>query len=228
MIITFAAMGVVCDAVVTPGFSAGVWFGGVFMLSPIAGMILGPYNGFISMLTAVMIGHWLVPRETIYEFIFTLGAPTGTMMSGFMFKGEWKKVLSFYTSMLVFYFITPVSWYLPIWGMWDVFVAYAILLVLGILISIRELNEFEQLSPFAVSAFIGLEADVLLRIFIFVPCQTYHFILPLYGLPPTPEALAAIWSVPAPLITPFKVLLSTFTATLVTPQILRILKLTKT
>lgn len=223
LIVIFAAMGVVCDAVVTTGFSAGVWFGGVFMLSPIVGMILGPYNGFISMFTAVMIGHWLVPRETIYEFIFTLGAPTGSMMSGFMFKGEWKKVFSFYTAMLVFYFITPVSWYLPIWGMWDVLVAYAILLVLGVVMSIRGLNEFEQLSPFAVSAFIGLEADVLLRIFILVPCHTYHFF---YGL--TPQALAAIWSVPAPLITPFKVLLSTLTATLVTPQILRILKITKT
>lgn len=192
------------------------------MIIPIVGIVLGPYDGFISTLIAVMIGHWLFPRETIYEFIFTLGAPIGSMMSGFMFRGDWKKVFAFYTTMLVFYFITPVSWHLPIWGMWDVFVAYVILLALGVAISTRGSDEIKHLSPFAVSAFIGLEADILLRIFILVPCQTYQFF---YSL--TPEALVAIWSVPAPLITPFKVLLSTFTATLITPQIMRILKITK-
>jgi hypothetical protein len=218
LVAIFAALGVVCDAVVTPGFSAGVWFGWIPMISPIAGMVLGPYNGFISILIAVMIGHSLVPRETIYEFIFTLGAPTGSMMSGFMFRGDWKKVFAFYTTMLVFYFITPISWRLPVWGMWDVYVAYVILLGLGIIMSVRGSDEIKHLSPFAVSAFIGLEADVLLRIFIFVPCQTYRLF---YGL--TPEALVAIWAVPAPIITPFKVLLSTFFATLIVPQIMRIL-----
>ncbi|MDH5788760.1 MAG: hypothetical protein OEZ40_10770 [Candidatus Bathyarchaeota archaeon] len=218
LVAIFAALGVVCDAVLTPGFSAGVWFGWIFMISPIAGMMLGPYNGFISILIAVMIGHSLFPRETIYEFIFTLGAPTGSMMSGFMFRGDWKKVLAFYTTMLVFYFITPISWRLPVWGMWDVYAAYVILLGLGIIMSVRGSDEIKHLSPFAVSAFIGLEADVLLRIFILIPCQTYQFF---YGL--TPEALVAIWAVPAPIITPFKVLLSTFFATLIVPQIMRIL-----
>lgn len=218
LVAIFAALGVVCDAIVTPGFSAGVWFGWIFIISPIAGMVLGPYNGFISILIAVMIGHSLVPRETIYEFIFTLGAPTGSMMSGFMFRGDWKKVFVFYTTMLVFYFITPISWRLPVWGMWNVYAAYVILLALGIIMSVRGPDEIKHLSPFAVSAFIGLEADVLLRIFIFVPCQTYQFF---YGL--TPEALVAIWAVVAPIITPFKVLLSTFFATLIVPQIMRIL-----
>lgn len=222
LIVIFAAVGVVCDAMVTHEFSAGVWFGGVFMISPIVGIVLGPYDGFVSTLIAVMIGHCLVPRETIYEFIFTLGAPTGSMMSGFVYRGDWKKVFAFYTTMLVFYFMAPVSWYLPIWGMWDVFVAYVILLALGVVVSARGSDEINHLSPFAVSAFIGLEADILLRIFILVPCQTYQLF---YRL--TPEALVAIWSVPAPLITPFKVLLSTFTATLITPQIVRVLKMSK-
>lgn len=220
LVAIFAAVGVVCDAIVTPVFSAGVWLGAVFMLTPIVGIVLGPYKGFVSILIAVMIGHLLVPRgESIYEFVFTLGAPVGSMMSGFMFRGQWKKVFAFYTIMLMFYFISSISWHLPIWGMWDVFVAYAIVGVLGVVMSVRGVKEFEQSSPFAVSAFVGLEADVLLRIFILVPCQTYRFF---YGWPL--EILVAIWSVPAPLITPFKVLLSTFTATLISPQIMRVLK----
>ncbi len=168
-----------------------------------------------------MLGHWLVPRETIYEFVFTVGAPIGSMMAGFVFRGNWKRVFAFYTAMLGFYFITPVSQQLPVWGMWDVYTAYILLLVLGVILSVKGSGEIQRLSPFAVSAFIGLEADVLFRIFVLVPCQTYRFF---YGL--TPEVLVALWSLPAPLITPLKVLLATFVATLITPQIMRILKTT--
>jgi hypothetical protein len=218
LIAVFAALGVVCDGVVTLGFSGGVWFGWIFLISPIAGIVLGPYNGFVSTLIAVMIGHSLFPRETVYEFIFTIGAPVGSMMSGFAFNGQLKRLFVFYTVMLGTYFATPVAKHLPIWGMWDCYLAYAILIVLWVILSIRGSDEIRWLSPFAVSAFLGLEADVLLRIFILVPCQGYRFF---FGW--TPELLTTIWTVPAPLITPFKVLLSTFTVTLIGPQIKHIL-----
>jgi len=77
------------------------------MISPLAGIILGPYDGFISTLIAVMIGHSLIPRETAYEFVFTFGAPIGSMVSGFIFRGEWKKVFALYTIMLASYFARP-------------------------------------------------------------------------------------------------------------------------
>ncbi len=223
MIGIFAALGIICDALITPGFSAGVWFGVIFLISPIIGIVLGPYAGFMSTFIAVMIGHWLVPRESSYEFIFTLGAPVGSMIAGFMFRGNWKRVIAFFTLLLIGYFIAPISRLLPIWGMWDVFAAYVILLIAGIIMSFRGSEDIKRLSPFALSAFISLEADVLLRIFVFVPLQTYQSF---YGL--TPEVLVALWSVPAPIITPFKVLLSTFVATLLAPQILHIMEAVRT
>jgi len=219
LIAVFAALSVVCDAVVTPGFSAGVWYGWVFMISPITGIILGPYNGFLSTLIGAVIGHSLVSRETVYEFVFTLGAPTCSLVSGFVFKGSWKRVFAYYTVLLASYFLTPLSRQLPIWGMWDCYLAYFILIAMGILLTFRGSEEIKGRLLFALSAFLGLEADILLRIFILVPCQAYHFF---YGL--TPETLVALWAVPAPLITPFKVLLSTFFTTLIGPRITRILR----
>lgn len=219
MIAVFAALGVVCDMLITPSFSAGVWFGAIFLISPIIGIVLGPYSGFMATFIAVMLGHWFVPRETNYEFIFTLGAPVGSMIVGFLFRGKWKRVFAFFTLLLAGYFVAPISRQLPFWGMWDVYVAYVLLLIAGTILSFRGSKEINKLSPFALSAFIGLEADVLLRIFILIPLQTYNYF---YGL--TPEALIVIWSAPAPLITPFKVLLSTFTTTLLTPQLLRIIE----
>jgi hypothetical protein len=165
-----------------------------------------------------MIGHSLFPRETIYEFVFTMGAPVGSMMAGFTFRGQLKRVFAFYTVILGSYFATAVSTHLPIWGMWDSYAAYAILIILLVILIIKGSDEFKRISPYAVSAFIGLEADVLLRIFILVPCQGYRLFFEW-----SPEVLVAIWAVPAPLITPFKVLLAVFVVTLVGPQIKRIL-----
>ncbi|UCE43671.1 MAG: hypothetical protein JSV57_04765 [Candidatus Bathyarchaeota archaeon] len=219
LIAIFAALGVICDMVITPGFSAGVWIGWVFIISPIAGIVLGPYNGFVSTLIAVIIGHSLFPRGTIYEIIFALGAPVSSLISGFAFRGQLKRVFAYYTVMLGSYFATPISRRLPIWGMWDCYVAYALLIVLCVILITRGLDEIKRMSPYAVSAFIGLEADVLLRIFVLVPCHGYQFF---FGW--TPESLAAIWTVPAPIITPFKVLLSTFVVTLIAPQIRRIIR----
>jgi hypothetical protein len=219
LIAVFAALSVVCDVVVTPGFSAGVWYGWVFLISPLTGIILGPYHGFLSTLIGVVIGHSLVSRETVYEFVFTLGAPTCSMVSGFVYRGAWKRVFGYYTVLLASYFLTPLSRQLPIWGMWDCYLAYFVLIAMGIILTSRGPQEIKGRLLFALSAFLGLEADVLLRIFILVPCQAYHFF---YGL--TPETLVALWAVPAPLITPFKVIFSAFLTTLITPRIMRILK----
>lgn len=211
-IIMMAALGVVFDAVVTPGFSGGVWYGLIFLMSPIAGIILGPLDGFSSTLIAVMVGHTLNPRD-IFEYVFTFGAPVGSLISGYIYRGRVKYVLLYYSILFFAYFLNPVSWYLPVWGMWDTLAVYMLIFVLMILYrksSFREKFTSNRRLIYAVSALIGLEADILFRIFLFIPCQTYWLF---YGF--TWETLYAIWAVPAPLITPIKVFISTvFAATL--------------
>lgn len=219
LIALFAALQVAFDIVVVPSFSAGIWFGWIFILSPIAGIALGPYNGFISTFIGVMIGHWIVPRETIYEFIFTIGAPIGSMISGFIFQKSVNRVLIIYTTMILLYFLSPVSWFLPIWGIWDCLAAYAVLIFLALYLSFKGSEEIQLKSPYVISAFLGLEADILFRISILIPFQGYNYF---YGL--TPEALIALWTVPAPLITPLKVLLAMLVAKFVGPKILQIAK----
>jgi hypothetical protein len=219
LIALFAALEIACDIVVIPSFSAGIWFGWIFILSPIAGIVLGPYNGFISTFIGVMIGHWIVPRESMYEFIFTIGAPIGSMISGFIFQKKLNRVFIFYTAMILLYFLTPVSWFLPIWGIWDCLAAYIVLMILGLYLSFRGSYKTQLKSPFMISAFLGLEADILFRIAILIPFQGYNYF---YGL--TPEALIAVWTIPAPLITPFKVLLSMLVSKFIGPKILQIAK----
>jgi hypothetical protein len=220
LISIFAVLSVVLDSVVIPGFSSGIWYGWIFLMSPVNGILLGPRDGFFATLISVMVGHSLVFRESIYEFIFTLGAPLGSLVSGLIFRKKWGIAILLFTFMLAAYFLTPVSWSLPFWGMWDVYVAFIVIIVIGLLNRQGMLNlAGNNRAVFALSAFLGLEADILFRIFILVPCQAYRLF---YGL--TSEALIFIWAVPAPLITPLKVALATAVAATIGPTLMGMLK----
>ncbi len=213
----FAAITVVVDSIVMPGFSSGVWYGWVFLLSPINGIILGPVDGFITTLISVMIGHTVVFRESFYEYIFTLGAPIASLISAFVYRK--RNVIIYFALLLGAYFLSPVSRDLPIWGMWDIYLAFLVLLSWTIVKIGSKIDCLDRQSiRLAVAAFIGLEADILFRIFILVPCKGYSIF---YGM--TSQVLAAIWAVPAPLITPFKVMISVILTSLLVPRINKIL-----
>ena len=130
LIAVFSALNVVFDLIVGLP-SSGVWYGLIFIAEPINGIILGPYAGFLSTLIGVMIGHFIVPRETVYELLFTLGAPIGALISGLLYRGKWRAVLVYYVTLLVIYFSTPITRLLPIWGMWDTYLALIAVLFFG-------------------------------------------------------------------------------------------------
>jgi hypothetical protein len=167
-----------------------------------------------------MVGHSIVFRESVFEFVFTLGAPIGSAVTGLIFRGERNKIIVYFTALLAAYFLTPIAKQLPIWGMWDVYLAYLVLIVLTLLersggVGLIKNPRFQVI----VSTFLGLEADILFRIFVLIPAQGYSIF---YGL--TPEVLAMIWSVPAPLITPIKVVTSILIAVVIIPSILKVMK----
>jgi len=193
----FASLNVICDSLIGPPLPfSGVWYSWIFISEPITGIILGPLSGFFSSFIGVMIGHFIYFRGA-EEFLFTLGAPIGTMISALIFRGKWKIVLIYYLALLGAFFATPIAWQLPFWGMWDVYLALGFVFV-AILLMKKWKNLWNVKSSaclfhiLALSTFIGLEADVLFRIFVFVPCQTYQLFYS-YDV----NALQAIWVVGA-------------------------------
>ena len=97
LIVVFAVISIALDSLVTPGFSSGIWYGWVFIMSPISGIVLGPRDGFIATLISVIVGHSIVFRESVFEFVFTFGAPIGSAVAGLIFRGEKSKILVYYT-----------------------------------------------------------------------------------------------------------------------------------
>lgn len=218
----FAAFSIICDSLAVPPLLpySGVWYSWVFISEPITGIMLGPFGGFFSNLVGVMVGHF-INFVDVYEFLFTLGAPIGAMISALVFRGKWRVVLAYYFVLLGGFFAVPIAWQLPFWGMWDVYLAFAVLLVTAIVAtkwkSMWNVNSSIRLVYIlALSTFIGLEADVLLRIFIFVPCQTYRLF---YGF--DVSVLQAVWAMGA-VETPIKAALSTIITVLVGPPIISV------
>ncbi|MEM1539080.1 MAG: hypothetical protein QXW82_02545 [Candidatus Bathyarchaeia archaeon] len=222
LVAVFAAFNIVCDSLVVPPLLpySGVWHSWIFISEPITGIMLGPLAGFFSNLVGVMAGHF-INFVDFYEFLFTLGAPLGATISAFVFRGKWKITLAYYLVLLGGYFAVPISWQLPFWGMWDVYLAFAVLLLTAILATKMKGvwntgSTVRLVYILALSTFIGLEADVLFRIFVFVPCQTYSLF---YGY--DLSVLQATWAMGA-VETPIKVALSTIVTVLIGPPVINV------
>jgi len=70
----FATLSIICDSVIgLPQLSSGVWYGWIFLMEPIAGIVLGPYAGFVSTLIGVLAGHsiYLRGEAPMYESFHT-------------------------------------------------------------------------------------------------------------------------------------------------------------
>jgi hypothetical protein len=221
LVAVFAAFTVVCDSLVAPEWLlpySGVWHSWVFISEPITGIMLGPLAGFFSNFIGVMIGH-SINFIDVYEFLFTLGAPIGAVISALVFKGKWGIALTYYLALFAGFFVAPEAWQLPPWGMWDVYFAFVLLGAASVLATKwrkfwNTKSSTNVLCILALSAFIGLEADVLFRIFILVPCQTYRLF---YNW--DVGALQAIWALGA-VETPIKAALSTIVTVLIGPSII--------
>jgi len=218
IVAVFAALNVITDSF--GGLpSSGVWYSWNFLIAPLTGIVLGPFSGFAATFLGVMIGHYIYFIDA-YEFLFTIGAPIGAAVSALLYKGKWKPVTAYYVALFTAYFATPVAWQLPIWGMWDTYIAFATLIITIFLIQRGLWKREARRLPIilAVAAFVGLEADVLFRIFVFIPCQTYRIF---YGW--DVETLQVIWGSGA-VIAPIKVALSTLTTFVVGRPLIKALR----
>lgn len=224
LIAVFAAFGIVCDSLAGPlPDISGVWKSWIFIAEPINGIILGPDASFLSILIGVMVGHSVYFRNSA-EFLFTIGAPIGAAISSLIFRGKWRIAIIYYLVLLGAFFLTPASWQLPFWGMWDVYLAFGLLLIS--VVAMKKWKDLwntksdgvKLLYVVALCTFVGLEADVLFRIFILVPCQTYQSI---FGW--DIGVLQSVWVFGA-VETSIKAMLSILVSMIVTAPIIKIVR----
>ncbi len=216
LVAIFAALTAALDIIPAFGFTSGVWDSWAFLLSPIVGILLGPYLGAYSVGIGSLIGHSIYYREPT-ELLFMLGLSMGAAVAGFVYQRRWKPVLGIYSAMLLGYFIYPVTWALPLWGIWDILVGYGVVLIYSVA-TIRSTwansSERYNLLLLIFCTVIALETDILFRVFVLVPGQVHW----LFGW--TPDILYNIWLI-AGFITPIKVILAVVVMVTLGRQLLR-------
>ncbi|MFH0897491.1 MAG: hypothetical protein V1850_05550 [Candidatus Bathyarchaeota archaeon] len=215
LIAVFAALTAVLDALPgLPQLSSGVWYGWTFIAIPLVGIVLCPEEAFLSVFIGVMVSHTVVFLDP-YEYLFTIGAPIGAAISSLVFRQRLRLVLPYYIAILAAYFLTPAVWNLPLWALWDTYIAL-IILITTILFKKMIYKLAKGRLSLVFSTLIGLEADILFRIFIFVPMGTYDW---LYGF--SLDYVKSVWVVSA-FITPIQVGISLFTTSIVGVILLKV------
>ena len=215
----------------------------MIIILPLEGMMLGPGPAAISAMIGGSIGCVLRGEGAILPIV-AFSEPLGAASAGLAFKGRWKKLLALYSIMLAAYFAHPYGRALPAWCLWDIYVATSIAFVAS-LFSYRAfrhsldavlgrlaeempiLNDLRAFlkkgwssgSPAAValSAFMGLEADSLARIFVFIPLCFYVILGVRF------EAIVPLWYLGA-LATPLEALLSILLVSLIGPPVFKALE----
>jgi len=170
----------------------------MFILAPVEGMVLGPGPGALSAMIGGSIGC-VLRGEAVILPIVAFAEPLGAASAGLAIKRKWRELLAIYSFMLAAYFIHPYGRALPAWCLWDIYIAFSLLLIspvlwnkafrasaLIVLARVRKalrlpmsrtwlkVPEGAELTLLAgLSAFLGLEADVLARIFMLIPMCLY-------------------------------------------------------
>jgi uncharacterized membrane protein len=170
---------------ISPAF---LWRNWAIYLSPIEGMVLGPWAGFITALIGSTIGRTLIPSP-LWMFGI-ISEPLSVMSAGFLTRDKWQPVIALYVVMLAAYFISPFGQSLPLWPMLDTAAAFCLVYPAAKL-SKNLFSENLNLLPVSlvILSFITVATDGLTRVFLFIPAGLYHSVL---GLSPAAAAVAFV------------------------------------
>ncbi len=212
LIAIFAAL----DTVLT--MIPGPWRSWVIIIEASVGIILGPYIGGLAILIGSLLGHFYREGAGLMLF-FGLGEPIGAMSAGFLYRHRYKETAILYTIFLGGYLLTPISWELPLWALWDTILAYGLLFVLYAFKNFVNINNqrLNELITLGLIGFIASGIDVMFRIFVLITLQVYI----IWGL--TVPVLQNLWIAGA-LLTPIEDIISTIATIIIAPSIIYAMK----
>ena len=164
----------------------GVWRRWSIVMEPLEGLIAGPMGGAAAAFVGALVGRVLKPDAFLIENFFGFAEGIGALGAGFLAKGRWKPVAIVYIILLGAFLVHPVAKIVPLWTLWDIYLAFIALIVVGLLFKGIFVRRDPKGLPFRIGfiAFIAVELDVLFRIFMLIPLGLYKlFPIPLELMP---------------------------------------------
>jgi hypothetical protein len=193
----------------------------MILILPLEGIVLGPVLGFSAGFIGYFLGWFVRPRAE--PMFFGLGEPVGAFCAGLMAQRKWLHALLLYGMMFLGFLAYPLTSTLPLWTLWDIYIAFACILLFAFLTKTMKLSTASSRNLpvlLGFAAFIGTEADVLARIFMLVPLGGYQW----WGLPASllPEVFVL-----GAFQTPFEAIISVVAAILIGVPLIKTLQKSK-
>jgi hypothetical protein len=180
-------------------------------LEPMEGIIGGPYLGFLAATVGWIGGRFVRPEAFWIENFFGIAEAVGALGAGFLVTRKWYLTGGIYGALLLAFLVHPLTRLIPLWTLWDTYLGFMAVFVAAFLVrrTRDDMASARRLVPtVAVIAFVSVELDVMVRVFMLI-------VGGLYKLYPIPVALLAGIFIAGAFQTPVEAVFCILTSTLV-------------
>jgi hypothetical protein len=157
------------------------------VMEPLEGIILGPYLGFLAAAIGWIGGRFIRPDSFWIENLFGVAEAVGALGAGFLISRKWFLTAGIYGVQLLAFLVHPLARHIPLWTLWDTYLGFVAVFAAAFLV--RRVQDARLSAPrlapvVAFVAFVAVELDVMVRIFMLIVGGLYQvYPIPIEALP---------------------------------------------
>jgi hypothetical protein len=157
------------------------------VMEPLEGIIAGPYLGFLAAAIGWIGGRFIRPDSFWIENLFGVAEAVGALGAGLLMSRKWYLTAGIFGVLLLAFLVHPLARHIPLWTLWDTYLGF--LAVFAAAFLVRKLQHAKlsaaRLAPMvALVAFVAVELDVMVRIFMLIVGGLYQvYPIPIEALP---------------------------------------------
>ena len=147
------------------------------VLEPLEGIIAGPYLGFLAATIGWMGGRFIRPDGFWVENLFGIAEAVGALGAGFLISRRWYLTAAVYAFLLLAFLAHPLAGQIPLWTLWDTYLGFVAVFAAAFFvrrIGDRKANASFLVPAIALIAFVSVELDVAVRVFMLIVGGLYQ------------------------------------------------------
>lgn len=146
-------------------------------MEPLEGIIAGPYLGFLAATIGWMGGRFIRPDGFWVENLFGIAEAVGALGAGFLISRRWYLTAAVYAFLLLAFLAHPLAGQIPLWTLWDTYLGFVAVFAAAFFvrrIGDRKANASFLVPAIALIAFVSVELDVAVRVFMLIVGGLYQ------------------------------------------------------
>jgi hypothetical protein len=157
------------------------------VMEPLEGIIAGPCLGFLVATIGWIGGRFFRPDSFWIENLFGIAEAVGALGAGFLITRKWYVTAAIYAAQLLAFLMHPLVRYIPLWTLWDTYLGFLAIFPASLLVRKLQngrLSASRLVPVVGLVAFVAVELDVMVRIFMLIVAGLYQvYPIPVGALP---------------------------------------------